>query len=282
MVFSTTLESEDSFVVEKIGGIMKKLKLALAWLLLLVAMGLVFTGCKSEEEDKGDPAPIETPGGDEPSKDAPVEIVTGDFKEKILKNKVVMLDGSGDVYYEYLKFTSESAGEYSLYKDGKKQDTYKDKTLPTAFTYSKANGEVKVGDISSYIYDYKHGDEDKRGIADEILSAKDKGSLYTTWTSGKRGLNFTFKAAEVDDEDDAICTIKGKDGGSITTGIQIDEGHFTIQEKMPFFWTKLNGENTLYFMAYETERIEVSEVGRASMTNVVETEFGRFIFAALN
>lgn len=272
---------------------MKRVKLILMGLLLVV--GLAFTGCKSEDEDKGEPAPIETPDDNEntpggntpgeetkPDKDIPVEIVIEDFNGKILKNKVVMLDGSSDVYYEYLKFTSESAGEYSLYKDGKKQDTYKDKTLPTAFAYEKARGKVTVGDTSSYIYDYKHGDEDKRGIADEILSATDKSSLYTTWTSDKRGLDFTFKAGEADDEDDAVCTIKSKDGGSATAGIQIDEGHFIIQGNMPFFWTRLNGENTLYFMAYETERSEVSEVGRSAMTNVVDMEFGRFIFAALN
>ena len=60
---------------------------------------------------------------------------------KVLKNKV--FSTGSDVYYEYLTFTSETGGDYSVYeeKDGTKSKINKipgtETPLPSSFEYDK-------------------------------------------------------------------------------------------------------------------------------------------------
>ena len=72
----------------------------------------------------------------------------------IIRNTVVNFGNTGEVYFEYLKFTSETGGEYSLYMkksdsmaDNEKVTSYNNRNgdavdVPTTFTYDSDTGKL--------------------------------------------------------------------------------------------------------------------------------------------
>lgn len=111
----------------------------------IVAAGLVFTGCPQNPDNGGNSGIDYNASGN--------GILPSFGSGKIIRNKVVNLNGSSDVYYEYLEFTSETGGNYSVYKKGETENTKVDKitlkngdvTLPTTFTYETASGKFTGG-----------------------------------------------------------------------------------------------------------------------------------------
>ncbi len=115
---------------------------------LIVAAGLVFTGCPQNPDDGGNPGIDYNASGNGTLPSFGIG--------KVIRNKVVNLNGSSDVYYEYLEFTSETGGNYSVYKDESGTKTQVttvtlssgEKTLPTTFTYDAASGKFTGGAIT--------------------------------------------------------------------------------------------------------------------------------------
>lgn len=113
----------------------------------IVAAGLVFTGCPQNPDNGGNSGIDYNASGN--------GILPSFGSGKIIRNKVVNLNGSSDVYYEYLEFTSETGGNYSVYKDESGTKTKVDKitlssgeaTLPSTFTYDAESGKFTGGAI---------------------------------------------------------------------------------------------------------------------------------------
>ncbi len=182
--------------------------------------------------------------------------VPGYSAGKIVRNKVVSLDGSSELY-EYLSFTSGTAGDYALYKaeSGVKTrlTTYTDrngeaKAVPASFTYDPESGKFSAGSVSSYLFNV--GSD--AVIASEIMGGSGE-SAYAQWTTGS-GLKLTLKEGG---------TASATDGTNSATGTFTEEdGWITVSigSKIPLFWSSAK---TMYYLAYKTEREEVSEAGRA-------------------
>ena len=90
-------------------------KNVLKWLLpLFCVVAVSIFGCKADSDDNG--------GGGTVDYNASGSSELPKTKAKtVIKNKVVNLNTSADVYYEEYTFTSETAGTYSLYKGTEKQ-----------------------------------------------------------------------------------------------------------------------------------------------------------------
>ena len=238
---------------------------------------MAFMGCKDSDNDDSRPEP-----------DA-IEVTTEKYTNgQILRNTVIMLNGSDDVYYEYFTFSSETEGAYALYKSEHGQNNavteYNGKVLPTTFAYDGLTGKFTFGDtenpmLESYTYKYTVGNSDYFGMAAETLVGSDGstgGSFYKTWKSSLgSGTEYRFTA-----EGDAYaCTVNDE----LNMRFAITNGKFSVGD-VPFFWGKLNNETVLYCFAYDTERKTVEAVGRNALRNgmTIDISLGRFIFAALN
>lgn len=110
----------------------------------IVAAGLVFTGCPQNPDNGGNSGIDYNASGN--------GILPSFGSGKIIRNKVVNLNGSSDVYYEYLEFTSETGGNYSVYKDESGTKTPitvspidGTTTLSSTFTYDAASGKFTGG-----------------------------------------------------------------------------------------------------------------------------------------
>lgn len=226
------------------------------FLLCCVVSALAFfaAGCGSDSDSGGSGVDYNASGATEPAK---IE------KGKIVRNKVVNIGGSADVYYEYLTFTSENGGDYAVYKetDGEKVKIEKitlegkEIILPGAFEYDSANGGFKPSGAdknSAYMLNAKKDGKDVFVVASEILetSGENKNSLFNEWTSADGKYAF-------------------QDGGYVAT----DKGTFRytnsagwiLVSEVPFYWAKNNGKSSLYYMAYTTEREEVDAEGRMAL-----------------
>ena len=191
----------------------------------------------------------------------------------IIKNKVVFINGSDDVYYEYLKFTSSTAGEYSIYKqeddDLVLQSSFEGTAIPSTFTYDEDTGLVSTGAGGNYIF--KAGLD--FGVASEILSVAsgtDTDKLFQEWVTVNSD---TFNFSEIG----TLTIIENGDNALYGSDFSNKSGWITAGE-LSFCWVKIAGEKKLYFNAYKTERSEVSEVGRALNSDGINLVSSKFLF----
>lgn len=191
----------------------------------------------------------------------------------IIKNKVVFINGSDDVYYEYLKFTSSTSGEYSIYKqeddDLVLQTSFEETVIPSTFTYDEDTGLVSTGAGGNYIF--KAGSD--FGVASEILSVAsgtDTDKLFQEWVTGNSD---TFNFSEIG----TLTIIENGDNALYGSDFSNKSGWITAGE-LSFCWVKIAGEKKLYFNAYKTERSEVSEVGRALNSDEINFVSSKFLF----
>lgn len=138
-------------------------------LTLIAVFSVIFVGCASK-------------GDDSPSAPKYDESASGNLPQvsesTVIRNKVVNLNGSTDVYYEYLTFTSATGGTYSVYKDVDGTKTVvpsislngNDYVFPTEFTYDATTGQFTAGTVSSYMFDTKKDGKDVCAVASEILT----------------------------------------------------------------------------------------------------------------
>lgn len=250
---------------------MKKngLKLLLA-LMLAAIVGI--TGC-SDDSDSGGGSSLNydvSGSGSLPS-------VTSDT---IIKNKVVNIKDSEDVYYEYLKFTSETAGEYSVYK---KVDTENTKitvspidgktALPTTFTYDSATGKVTATTTSAYMFNAVKNGTEVACIAKDILTTngENKNSLINTWSSD------IVNECVFNSDGTVYLDIASSSEFAYSGAFKNDNGWISVSTTgaIPFFFGKVgaNETNSLYYLAYQTERGTVEEVGKAAIVNSNVLEF---------
>ena len=177
---------------------------------------------------------------------------------KVLKNKVVST--GSDVYYEYLTFTSETGGNYALYKDGAQVTSYTNKnggtvTVPSSFTYDAATGKFSAGDVSSYMFNAKKDGKEVSVIAaEEMTCSGEKPVLLAEWKSS----NLTFKFTSDDNGDNATVTQNDGSYPEFTVPYTNDGGWITVSNFPLFF----SSSNRMFFLVYETERSEVEAVGR--------------------
>ena len=177
---------------------------------------------------------------------------------KVLKNKV--FSTGGDVYYEYLTFTSETGGDYALYKDGTKVTSYTNKngesvSVPSSFSYDAATGKFSAGDVSSYMFNAKKNGKEVSVIAcEEMTCSGEKPALLAEWKSS----SLTFKFTSDDNGDNATVTQKDGSYPKFTVPYTNDGGWITVSNFPLFF----SSSNRMFFLVYETERSEVEAEGR--------------------
>ncbi len=192
---------------------------------------------------------------------------------KIIKNKVVSLSGGDSGYFEYLEFESETAGKYHLYKDGAEvSESAKD------FTYDPATGKFSAGAgenaVHSYMFETKKDGEKVSVIAkDEMKCDAEKPVLYAEWTTG----SFAFSFGE-----DMTVSVKNTADGTnleFSAKYKNEDGWVTIEtepDSIPLFYSS---SNRFFFLAYATERSEVSELGRNVASGETVFESPVFILA---
>ena len=177
---------------------------------------------------------------------------------KVLKNKV--FSTGSDVYYEYLTFTSETGGDYALYKDGNKVNSYTNKNgenvdVPSSFSYDAATGKFSAGDVSSYMFNAKKDRKEVSVIAsEEMTCSQEKPALLAEWKSS----SLTFKFTSDDNGDNATVTQKDGSCPEFTVPYTNDGGWITVSNFPLFF----SSSNRMFYLAYVTERTEVEAVGR--------------------
>ena len=191
----------------------------------------------------------------------------------IIKNKVVFINGSDDVYYEYLKFTSSTAGEYSIYKqegdDLVLQSSFEGNVIPSTFTYDEDTGLVSTGAGGNYIFNAGL----EFGVASEILtpaSGTDTDKLFQKWVTANSD---TFDFSEIG----TLAIISNGSTAESGADFSNKSGWITAGE-LNFCWVKIAGEKKLYFNAYKTERSKVSEVGRALNSGEINLVSSKFLF----
>lgn len=235
----------------------------------IVAAGLVFTGCPQNPDNGGNSGIDYNASGN--------GILPSFGSGKIIRNKVVNLNGSSDVYYEYLEFTSETGGNYSVYKDESVTKTKVDKitlssgeaTLPSTFTYDAASGKFTGGGntSSSYMFSAEKDGAEKYFVASDVLSTEgeNKSSLMNKWTSAKHSNSYTFTASG---------TVSCDKGSFFYTNAN---GWILISDDVPFYWAKVGDGNVLYYYVYETERTEVEAAGRAADSRTISLTSSIFL-----
>ncbi len=220
---------------------------------VVCALAVFVAGC-SDSDSGGSAVDYNASGTSEPTK---IE------KDKVVRNKVVNLGGSTDVYYEYLTFTSENGGSYAVYKDSDGEKIKiekitvdgKDVTLPSEFEYDSTNGGFKpVGAEANtaYMFTAKKDGKDVYVVASELLETggENKDSLFNEWNSAADG-KYEFQ--------DGGYVVTDKGGFRYTNSA----GWILVSDSVPFYWAKNNGKFSLYYMAYQTEREDVEAEGRA-------------------
>jgi len=248
----------------------------LLFLPLAISVGLSVLGCENSSSGGS---------GNSLSYDASCSGTTTKYEANtIIKNKVVNLSDA-DVYYEYLKFTSESGGEYSVYKvEG---ETYTKlnsspvdgvSALPTSFSYDNASGKFSAtaNDVttSTYLLETSSGNIKVSYIASEILTSDDdSNSLFKTWSSALDNISFTF------DNSGYVYVQTAEEIDSVIFGNA--SGYILVDYNVPFLWANVNGSKNLYYKAYTTERNTVEEVGRNLNTMKNHVEFTSSSFMLL-
>ncbi len=214
----------------------------LATLFIALALSLSLTACSDDSSEESSPVnKVSFPSYSAGS---------------IIRNTVVSLN-TDDVYYEYLSFTSNTEGNYSLYKKNGSENTkissYVDRngdtqTVPAKFTYEASTGKFTANATSSYLFKV----ENKSVIASEILTGEGK-NIFSEWVSAS-GIKILLK-------DDYTSSISKGD-------IQVDgtfdetDGWITINsgDSIPLFWSS---DSKMYYLAYEIESTKVEAEGRS-------------------
>lgn len=226
-------------------------------MLLALAMGaaVLFCGCAADDGD-------DTP----PANSVDIPKYSGG---KILRNKVVSLNESGDTWYEYLKFTGENGGDYALYKNGVKVDSYTNRKgetvpVPSSFSYDSAAGKFSAGGVSSYMFEAKRDGHAVSVIAaEEMTCTAEKPSLCAEWRASD--ITFTF------DAEGNVNIVQA--GGTARTMLYTNDSGWITAGGIPLFYSS---QDRLFYPAYTTERTEVEAVGRNAAD--VETGFVSPVF----
>lgn len=255
---------------------MKKNGLKLLLVLMLAAI-VGITGCSDDSDGGGSGVNYDVSGS------GSLPTVTSDT---IIKNKVVNIEDSGDIYYEYLKFTSETAGEYSVYKKGDTENTkitvspIDGKTkLPTTFTYDSAAGKVTAGNTSAYMFNAVKDGTEVACIAKDILTTngENKNSLINTWSSD------IVNECVFNSNGTVYLDIDNSSEFAYSGAFKNDNGWISVSTTgaIPFFFGKVgaNETNSLYYLAYQTERSTAETVGRSVIIyrNILEFTSGGFL-----
>ena len=179
----------------------------------------------------------------------------------VVRNKVVSVGDSEDVFYEYLTFSDASSGAYAVYRDsdGEKEKVTKisiggvETVLPSSFTYDAATGKVSAGGNTAYMLNAKKSGKDVFVTASEVLETDgdDKATLLNRWKSASDG-KYEFH-----------------DGGTVVTDngtfeFTNDSGWIMVSGNVPFYWAKLSDGFSLYYMIFETERENAEAEGRSA------------------
>lgn len=255
-------------------------KNVLKWLLpLFCVVAVSIFGCKTDSDDNGG-------GGGKKTVDynaSGSSELPKTTAKTVIKNKVVNLNGSTDVYYEEYTFNSETAGTYALYKGTEKQSkiTIKEKeySVPESFTYDSRTGKVTItlGETPLYYYisTVKKDGKTIPVVIGDILSLvdsnADKSTLFNNWKSEKYNASFKFNENGI-----VSFSLKGSEAYSEYSN---DNGWILVGE-VPFYWSKLGSENVLYYMIFETTQ-EISKRTALSYNTESELDFtsNNFLFA---
>lgn len=252
-------------------------KNVLKWLLpLFCVVAVSIFGCKTDSDDNGGKKTVDynASGSSELPKTT---------AKTVIKNKVVNLNGSTDVYYEEYTFNSETAGTYALYKGTEKQSkiTIKEKeySVPTSFTYDSRTGKVTINlgetPLFYYISTVKKDGKTIPVVIGDILSLvdsnADRSTLFNNWKSEKYKASFKFNKSGI-----VSFSLKGREAYSEYSN---DNGWILVGE-VPFYWSKLGSENVLYYMIFETTQ-EISNRTALSYNSESELDFtsNNFLFA---
>ncbi len=240
------------------------------FLAMIAVCSVIFVGCASSEDDSSSVNYGASGSGSVP------EFVAN----SVIKNKVVNINGSTDVYYEYLTFTTDSAGTYSVYKDidgtltKQESITFGDVVVnfPTEFTFDKATGKFTAGETSTYMVNAKKSGKEVYAIAGEILttSSENKSSLMIEWVSAS-GECFNFMA-------DGTVVYTDINGETVCPAFTNNDGWILIAESIPLLWAKQGEAYNLYYPIYETERTTVDAEGRMAVaTDSIDLVSNRFL-----
>lgn len=227
---------------------------------VVCALAFFATGCGSDSDS----------GGAEPENAVSVPKYQAG---KIIKNKVVSVGGGDSGYFEYLAFESETSGKYHLYKDGTEvSESAKD------FVYDPATGKFSAGAgenaVHSYMFEAKKNGEKVSVIAkDEMECDAEKPVLCAGWTVGSFAFSF--------DEDMKVSVKNTADGADLEFSAKYrnEDGWVTIEtepDNIPLFYSS---SDRFFFLAYATERSEVSELGRNVANGETVFESPVFILA---
>lgn len=227
---------------------------------VVCALAFFAAGCNSDSDS----------GGAEPENAVSVPKYQAG---KIIKNKVVSVGGGDSGYFEYLEFESETVGKYHLYKDGAEvSESAKD------FVYDPATGKFSAGagenDVHSYMFETKKDGEKVSVIAkDEMKCDAKKPVLCAGWTVGSFAFSF--------DGDMKVSVKNTADGANLefSAGYSNEDGWVTIEtepDSIPLFYSS---SGRFFFLAYATERSEVSELGRNVASGEAVFESPVFILA---
>ena len=231
---------------------MKRMRPALGCALAALALFAAgtFAGCSSDGGSSG--ANYNASGSASPFSAAAGTVV---------RNKVVSVGGSNDVFYEYLTFSDADGGSYAVYRDseGKKEKVTEisiggvEKTLPSSFEYDGATGKVSAGGSTAYMLNAKKNGKDVFATASEVLetAGENKATLMNRWSSASDG-EYEFH------DDGTVSTDNGP------FGFTNDGGWITAGGNVPFLWAKAGEGFSLYYMVFETERENVEAEGRAA------------------
>ena len=238
------------------------------FLALITVFSVIFIGCASEGDD--------TPAA--PKYDAPASGTLPQVSENtVIRNKVVNLNGSTDVYYEYLTFTKATGGTYSVYKDVDGTKTVatsislngNDYVFPTEFTYDAATGKFSAGEVSSYMFDTKRDGISVCAVASEILTteATNKTSLFNVWESAT-GVTFDFSEGSVIISDNSAV---------INLNFENNSGWIAIPEDIEMCWLKQGENYNLYYPVFVTERETVEAAGKSLATDSIDLVSSKFL-----
>ena len=238
------------------------------FLALITVFSVIFVGCASE----GDDSPS-APKYDEPASGNLPQV----SENTVIRNKVVNLNGSTDVYYEYLTFTSATGGTYSVYKDVDGTKTVvpsislngNDYVFPTKFTYDATTGKFSAGEVSSYMFDTKKDGKDVCAVASEILTteATNKTSLFNVWESAT-GVTFDFSEGSVIISDNSAV---------INLNFENNSGWIAIPEDIEMCWLKQGENYNLYYPVFVTERETVEAAGKSLATDSIDLVSSKFL-----
>ena len=240
------------------------------FLALITVFSVIFVGCASEGTGDDNPS---APKYDEPASGNLPQV----SESTVIRNKVANLNGSTDVYYEYLTFTSTTGGTYSVYKDVDGTKTVvtsislngNDYVFPTEFTYDATTGKFTAGTVSSYMFDTKKDGKDVCAVASEILTtdAENKSSLFNVWKSAT-GVTFEFTPETVIISDNSVDT---------KLNISLKDGWISIPEDIEMCWLKQGSNYNLYYPVFVTERETVEAAGKSLATDSIDLVSSKFL-----